>query len=79
VSSGNRQVGNHFSERDHDRVTNGTHEGVTEEETEGATVGEGISSSEEETSTNDSTNGDHGHLFISQTSIWRRKNLHDEI
>jgi hypothetical protein len=42
VSSGNRQVGNHFSERDHDRVTDGTHEGVTEEETEGTTVGEGV-------------------------------------
>jgi hypothetical protein len=42
VSSRNRQVGDHFSERDHDRVTDGTHEGVTEEETEGTTVCEGI-------------------------------------
>jgi hypothetical protein len=44
VTTGNWQVGNHLSERDHDRVTNGTHEGVSHEQTERSTIGEGVSS-----------------------------------
>lgn len=43
MSSGNRQVGNHLSERDHDRVADGTHEGVTKKETKGTTIGESVS------------------------------------
>lgn len=51
VTSGNGEEGDHLSERDHDRVADGPHESISHEQTEGATVGEGVTRSKEETGT----------------------------
>lgn len=55
MTSWNGEVGNHFTERDHDRVTDGTHKGVTHEKTEGSSVGQGISGTQEKTSSDNTT------------------------
>lgn len=44
MSTGDWEVGNHFSERDHDRVTDGTHKGVSHKQTKGSTVGKSVTS-----------------------------------
>jgi hypothetical protein len=55
VTSGNGEVGDHFTERDHDRVTDGTHKGVSHEKTKGSTVGQGISGTQEKTGSDNTT------------------------
>lgn len=44
-----------LSQSDHDRETHGSHDGVTEEQSERSSRGESSSSSEEETGSDDST------------------------
>jgi len=94
VTTGNREVGDHFTKGDlrmsalatgslagttgHDGEADRTHESVAHEETEGTTVCEGATSTQEETSTttgisalsmslnrqtsHDTTDGDHGNM-----------------
>jgi hypothetical protein len=51
VSTGDRKVGNHLTQRDHDEQTDQPNCAVTHEETERATIPEGTTGTEEETST----------------------------
>lgn len=55
MTTRDRQVGHHFTKRNHDSVTNGTDDGITEQETERTTVLERTSGTQEETCTNDTT------------------------
>jgi hypothetical protein len=48
-----------LSESEHNAHADGTHDAVAEEKTEGSTVGEGASRSEEQTGTDDTSDRDH--------------------
>jgi len=51
VTTGDGEVGDHLSERDHCGETDRSHERITHEQTERSTVGEGSTGTEEETCT----------------------------
>lgn len=55
MTTRDREVGHHFTERNHDSVTDGSDNGVTEQQTEGTTVLESAGGTQEEACANDTT------------------------
>ncbi len=61
VTARDRQVGNHFTKRYHDRVSDGTNDGITKKQANRSTVLQGGSCAQKQTGTDDTA--DTGHIF----------------